>query len=65
MLCSLTNLNDQDLNAIQELEASLDKPLLAFTCRTYEAAELTSEELGRIQDLENRLGISLLAVGGT
>jgi hypothetical protein len=62
MLCSLSRLSDTDLSAIQALEKEINKPLLAFSCQDLKAADLTPEELGRVQELEKRMGISLLAV---
>lgn len=62
MICALSNLADQELNAIQELENSIKKPLLAFSCHELKISDLSPDELAQIQNLENRLGISLVAV---
>ena len=62
MVCSLSNLTDQELSAIQQLENNINKPLLAFSCHALKMADLSPEDLKSIQELENRLGISLVAV---
>jgi hypothetical protein len=64
MLCSLSNLNNQDLEQIQSLEAELGKPLLAFSCHRTAPAMLAKTELDKIQNLEKKLNISLVAVDG-
>lgn len=62
MLCSLSNLDDSDLKAIQDMENRIQKPLLAFSCQDLGFAELTSDELANLKELEKRLGLSLVAV---
>ena len=62
MLCSLSNLNSQDLNQIQSLETEMGQPLLAFSCHNLSPATVSAEQLAKIQALEKKLGISLLAV---
>jgi len=62
MICSLSNLTDEDLAQIRSLESELDSPLLAFSCHGIRPAVLDDEKLQKIEALENRLGISLLAV---
>jgi len=62
MLCSLSRLEDQQLQEIQSLEQELGKNLLSYTCRDLTAAELTEAELEKIRDLEGKLGLSLVAV---
>jgi len=63
MLCSLaTKLNPEDLQAIKALEQELALPLLAFACHDIKSAAVNTEQLGKIQALENRLGVSLVAV---
>ena len=64
MVCSLSNLTDHELSAIQQLENNIKKPVLAFSCHDLKIAELSPEDLSQIQDLENRMGISLVAVEG-
>ncbi|MGQ9920231.1 MAG: hypothetical protein ACUVRZ_02755 [Desulfobacca sp.] len=63
MLCSLaTKLGPQDLQAITALEQELSMPLLAFACHELQPAPVTPDQLAKIQALENRLGLSLVAV---
>lgn len=63
MLCSLsTKLGPEALQAITALEKELATPLLAFSCHPIRTAEISPEKLAKIQTLENRLGISLVAV---
>ncbi|MBI9074658.1 MAG: hypothetical protein JEZ02_04530 [Desulfatibacillum sp.] len=62
MICTLSTLTDQDLQDIKKLEESLNKPLLAFSCRNVNMAQMSVEELARIQALESKMGISLVAV---
>jgi hypothetical protein len=65
MLCSLsTKLDSKDLQAITDLENELGLPLLAFTCHDMKPAEVKTEQLSKIQALESRLGLSLVAVRG-
>jgi len=62
MICSFSNLTDQEIKAIQELESSLKTSLLAFSCQNLKISDLSQEDLSRIQELEKRMGISLVAV---
>lgn len=62
MLCSLSNLNSQDLNQIQSVETDVGQPLLAFSCHDISPATLSAEQLEKIQALEKKLGIALVAV---
>lgn len=66
MLCSLsTKLSPQDLQAINALESELETPILAFSCREdLKFADVNTEQLAKIQALENKLGLSLVAVRG-
>jgi hypothetical protein len=66
MLCSLsTKLGSEDLAAINALENELGTPLLAFSCRAdLKPAEVSAVQLAKIQALEGRLGLSLVAVRG-
>jgi len=65
MVCSFSNLSDQELSAIQQLENNIKKSLLAFSCHDLKISELSQEDLSSIQELENRLGMSLVAVDAT
>ena len=63
MLCSLsTKLDDKALQAITDLEKELGMPLLAFSCHDFQPAQVQSDQLTKIQALENQLGLSLVAV---
>lgn len=62
MICSLSNLKDQDLDQIRALEAELGQPLLAFSCHDIQPAIVDDENLKKIEALEKKLKMSLLAV---
>jgi hypothetical protein len=62
MLCSLSNLKDQDVQQIRQLESELGITVLAFSCHDAEPAPLNKETLEKIQSMEDRLGLSLVAV---
>ncbi|MEH0018101.1 MAG: hypothetical protein V6Z89_00540 [Desulfobacter sp.] len=62
MLCSLSNLKVQDIEQIKALEADLGVTVLAFSCHDTEPTILDKDTLERIQSLENKLGLSLVAV---
>ncbi|MFZ5451824.1 MAG: hypothetical protein ACOZF2_08150 [Thermodesulfobacteriota bacterium] len=63
MLCSLSpNLGPDALKDINALEQDLGMRLLAFSCYDLKATEITPAQLAKIQDLEKRLGMSLVAV---
>ena len=65
MLCSLaTKVSPDDLQAINALEKELAMPLLAFSCHDLQPADVNAAQLAKIQALENRLGVSLVAVKG-
>lgn len=62
MLCSLSNLKEQDLEQIRALEAELGIPVLAFSCHDSKPAPLDEEKLKKIQEAEKKMGLSLVAV---
>jgi cell wall assembly regulator SMI1 len=63
MICSLTsNVNDATLETITNLEKDLGKTLLAFSCHDLKASTLDADQLNKIQELEKKLGVSLVAV---
>jgi len=62
MLCSLSDLKDQQLEKIRSLETDLGKTILSFSCHTATPASLKEAELTKIQKLEKELGLSLVAV---
>jgi hypothetical protein len=62
MLCSLANLEQEKLAAIQALEQKTGSTVLAFSCGDLDAADLDQAQLGQLQSLEKDLGLSLVAV---
>ncbi len=63
MLCSLsTGLDEKSINAVKNLEKDLDTTLLAFSCYPLNPAEISQEQLAKIQQVEKELGISLVAI---
>ena len=62
MLCSLSNLKEQDLEQIRTLESELGRPLLAFSCHETKPAVLDEGALQKIQEVENKIGFALVAV---
>ncbi len=64
MICNFSKLNEKDLKEINKLEKEIHSPLLAFSCSETPIAELSKENLEKIQLLEKKLGISLVAVAG-
>lgn len=62
MLYSLAKLNTPELEAIKSLEGKTGKTLLAFKSYDARIAELKPEELAQIRQVEERLGLSLVAV---
>lgn len=62
MLCSLAKLEENKLETIKTLESELGIPLLAYSCHSLDAAEITAEQLEKIKRVEGELGLSLVAV---
>ena len=62
MLCSLSNLKEQDIQAIRKMESELGITVLAFSCHDAEPSILEKDKLEKIQSVENKLGLSLVAV---
>jgi hypothetical protein len=63
MLCSLsTKLGEEEMGAIKSLESEMGRPILAFSCHPVQAAEISADHLSKIQALESKLGVSLVAV---
>lgn len=63
MLCSLANnINESTLKTIQNLEKDLGKTLLAFACQDMKPSTLSNEQLQKVQEVEKKLGVSLVAV---
>ncbi len=62
MLWGFSVLKDEQKDAITKLEEEMNITLLAFSGINIKNAELTKEELAKIQELEEKLGLSLVAV---
>lgn len=62
MLCTLAKLDEAKLGAVNALESQTGKTVLAFSCQDFRPAVLSADELDQLQDLEARLGMSLVAV---
>jgi len=62
MLYSLSNLDEKDLQAVQNLEKELGSPLLALSGVPVRGAEVSEDKLRKLQALEKKLGIVLVAV---
>ena len=63
MLCSLaTKLDQGQIQEIESLAQDLGTPILAFSCHKTDAAPMDDAQIGRLQELESRLGVSLVAV---
>lgn len=63
MLCSIaTKIDPSALQAINELEKSIGKTLLAFQCHDLKASMLNEKDLNKLQQVEKSLGVSLVAV---
>jgi len=63
MLCSLaTNVDASVLQSINDLEKDLGKTLLAFACHDLKPSALNADQLSKIQAVEKKLGVSLVAV---
>lgn len=61
-LCSLSRLDEGQTSAVQQLEKTLGKRLLAYSCHDVELAALNDEELKQVNELQNELGLILVAV---
>jgi len=63
MLCSLaTKLDQGQLAEISSLEKELGTPILAFACHPMDAASIDTAKIDRLKELEDRLGVALVAV---
>ena len=62
MICSLSNLDQPKVTAVQSLEKETGTTLLAFSCKDLKPTMLTAEQLNKIQKLEKELSLSLVAV---
>ncbi len=63
MLCSLASkLGEKEIGEVEALERELGVTVLAFSCGAIDPAAVNEEQLARIRDVEDRLGVSLVAV---
>lgn len=63
MICSLTsNIDEATLKTVSDLEKDMGKTLLAFSCHAVNPSTLSADELQKVQDVEKKLGVSLVAV---
>ncbi len=63
MICSLASkVEETTLQTIKDLEKDLGKTLLAFSCHDWKASALSADELQKVQSVEKKLSISLVAV---
>lgn len=62
MLYPLAALEAEKLNAIQTLEKSIGSPILALAEVDAQNADLPQDQLQMLKDLEEELGIVLVAV---
>ena len=64
MLYACTNMEREQLGALQALEQEIGKTLIALTPIDSGPAEVAEPELDKIKALEERLGVLLVAVEG-
>ncbi|WP_120500983.1 hypothetical protein [Roseovarius sp. EL26] len=62
MLYPLASLEADKLNAIQQLENDLGRPVVALASVEAQTAELPKDQLKQLQDLEAELDVVLVAV---
>ncbi len=63
MLCSLANtVGDREIAEIRGLESRLATTLLAYSCQEARPAAMSPEQLAQIKDLEDKLGVALVAI---
>jgi dihydrodipicolinate synthase/N-acetylneuraminate lyase len=63
MLCSLaTKLDQGQIAEIEALAQDLGTPVLAYSCYQADAASIDDAQIGRLRELEGRLGVALVAV---
>ncbi|HJM83233.1 MAG TPA: hypothetical protein QF720_06550 [Nitrospinota bacterium] len=62
MLASLSSLQDESLQSVQDLEKELGNTLLAYTIHDFKPAMLSEEQISKIKELEGELGVALVAM---
>ncbi len=64
MMCSVsTKIDDSALASITDLEKELGKTIVAYDCHSLSPSSLNDEQLKKLQDVESKLGCSLVALG--
>ena len=64
MLYACTDMENEQLGALQALEQEIGKTLIALTPIESDPAAVADPELDKIKALEERLGVVLVAVEG-
>jgi hypothetical protein len=62
MICNLSKVEQNQLEAVKAAEKKLNKTLLALSCHDVSADALTEEELLTIKELERQTGLVIVAV---
>jgi len=55
-------LSKGDMDKLHSLEQELGKTILAFSCTESEPAEMSEDGMKKIKELEEKMGVSLVAV---
>ncbi len=61
-VCAYSKIGKQQLETIDQLEKELETMILAFSCNDVLAAQLSKEQLSRLQAIEQEIGVSLIAL---
>jgi hypothetical protein len=62
MMCNVTRLDDAKVQQIKAVEQEVGKTLLAYSCYNVSPADLNKDELARISEAEQKLGVVLVAI---
>ena len=62
MLFPLATLAEDKLNAVRALEKEIGNPIVALAAVDTDTAPLQKNDLRKLQELENELGVVLVAV---
>ncbi len=62
MLCSISKLDAKALERIQNLESQLGQTLIALSVQSLELSNPTQDAIKQMQQVEQELGVILLAV---
>ncbi|MEQ8708659.1 MAG: hypothetical protein RIC36_06675 [Rhodospirillales bacterium] len=63
MYYSFAEIDQENLDALQALERDIGKPLVALREVQLKPAQLARGDINRLRELEERMGVVLLAVG--